>query len=297
MSLPTRSAPKRPFRFGRQRSTVLTVALIAVAAYFLIPLLWLVISSTKSNADLFSTFGFSFGRSFDFVDNVISVFTYGDGIFGRWLGNTALYAIGSALGAAILTTAAGYAFAMYRFPGDRIMYGSLLAAVMVPTTALAIPTYLLFATVGLTNTPFAVILPSLVSPFAVYLMRVFAAEAIPPTLIEAARIDGAGELRIFWQIAIRLLTPGIVTVFLFTLVATWNNYFLPLIMLSDDSLYPVTLGLAQWQAISEGGGGVSEALYANVITGSLLSVIPLIVAFLYLQKYWVSGLAAGSVKE
>lgn len=280
-----------------RRSNVLSIALWVVALYFLLPLVWLAVASTKSNADLFSTFGYAFGRTFAFFDNVVNVFTWSRGDYGRWLLNTLIYALVSAVGAAALTTAAGYAFAMYRFPGDRFMFNSLLAAIMVPTTALAIPTYLLFAGVGMTNTPFAIILPSLVSPFAVYLMRIFAADAVSPTLLEAARIDGASEMRIFFQIGLPLLGPGIVTVFLFTLVATWNNYFLPLIMLSDDSLYPVTVGLAQWRAASMGGGSTTDALYANVVTGSFLSVVPLIVAFLFLQRYWVSGLSAGSVKE
>jgi multiple sugar transport system permease protein len=258
-----------------RRSNVLSIALWVVALYFLLPLVWLAVASTKSNADLFSTFGYAFGRTFAFFDNVVNVFAWSRGDYGRWLLNTLIYALVSAVGG-----------------GARTM-----AAIMVPTTALAIPTYLLFAGVGMTNTPFAIILPSLVSPFAVYLMRIFAADAVSPTLLEAARIDGASEMRIFFQIGLPLLGPGIVTVFLFTLVATWNNYFLPLIMLSDDSLYPVTVGLAQWRAASMGGGSTTDALYANVVTGSFLSVVPLIVAFLFLQRYWVSGLSAGSVKE
>jgi multiple sugar transport system permease protein len=166
---------------------------------------------------------------------------------------------------------------------------------MVPLTALAIPTYLLFSDAGITNTPWAVILPSLVSPFGVYLVRVYASDAVPDALLEAARVDGAGELRIFWQIAFRQLMPGIVTVFLFSLVATWNNYFLPLIMLNSSQLYPLTVGLAQWQAASAAGGG-AKVLFSTVITGSLVSVVPLIIAFIYLQRYWRTGLATGSVK-
>jgi multiple sugar transport system permease protein len=127
-------------------------------------------------------------------------------------------------------------------------------------------------------------------------MRVYAADAIPSSLLEAARVDGAGEYRIFFQVSLRLLGPGIVTVFLVALVSTWNNYFLPLIMLSNPKLFPLTVGLAQLQAASEGGGG-SEALFSTVITGSLVSIVPLVIAFLYLQRYWQSGLATGGVKE
>ena len=126
-------------------------------------------------------------------------------------------------------------------------------------------------------------------------MRVYSADAIPDDLIEAARVDGAGEFRIFWQVGLRLLGPALVTVFLFSLVATWNNYFLPLIMLNTSELYPVTVGLAQIQAAASAGGG-SQALFSTVITGSFVSILPLIIAFLVLQRYWQSGLATGSVK-
>jgi multiple sugar transport system permease protein len=138
----------------------------------------------------------------------------------------------------------------------------------------------------------------LVSPFGLYLMRVYTQDAVPDSLLEAARIDGAGELRIFFTIVLRLLAPGLVTVLLFTLVATWNNYFLPLIMLNDPNLFPITVGLAQWQAESAaGGGGSTGEQLPLVLTGSLLSIIPLIAAFLLLQRYWRSGLATGGVKE
>jgi multiple sugar transport system permease protein len=158
-----------------------------------------------------------------------------------------------------------------------------------------VPTYLLFARAGLTDTYLAIILPSLATPFGVFLMRVYAADAVDNALIEAARVDGVGELRIFFTVALRLLLPGSVTVLLFSLVATWNNYFLPLIMLNTQEKFPLTVGLALWQSTAAGGSG-SRALFSTVITGSLLSIIPLVVAFLFLQRYWQSGLATGGVK-
>ena len=264
--------------------------------YFIVPIAWLFISSTKDNSDLFTTFGLWFGRDFSLFANIVDVFTYNDGIYLRWALNTVLYAGVSAIGASLLATMAGYAFAKYRFPGDKALFSITMGAIMIPLTALAIPTYLLFSSMGITNTPWAVILPSLVSPFSVFLMRVYAAGAVPDSLIEAARMDGAGEIRIFWQVGIRLLGPGIVTVMLFTLVATWNNYFLPLIMLNSGQLLPLTVGLAQQQATSAAGGG-AQALFSTVITGSFVSIIPLIIAFLYLQRYWQTGLATGGVKD
>ncbi|MEV6493755.1 carbohydrate ABC transporter permease [Actinoplanes sp. NPDC051633] len=280
----------------RRRSNLLTIGMLALLIYFLLPLFWLVVASTKTTGDLFSSFGLWFAGNVNLFDNIRDTFAYGDGVYGRWMLNTLFYSLVSAGGAAFLAALGGYGFAKYRFRGNGPLFGVVLASVMVPTTALAIPTYLLFSKIGLVNTPWAIILPSLVSPFGLYLMRIYAQDAIPDTLIEAGRIDGASEMGIFFKIVLRSLAPGIVTVLLFTLVATWNNYFLPLIMLNDPDLYPITVGLAAWSSQSVGGGGSTGELLALVVTGSMLSVLPLIAAFLLLQRYWESGLSAGSVK-
>ncbi len=189
----------------------------------------------------------------------------------------------------------GYGLAKFDFPGKRAVFAIVIGAVAVPGTALAVPTFLMFSRMGLTNTPWAVIIPSLISPFGLYLMWTFASEAIPTELMEAARVDGASEFKTFWKICLPLLAPGIVTVLLFAIVATWNNYFLPLIMLRDPDWYPLTLGLNAWNAQAATAGG--EAIFNLVITGSLLTILPLIAAFLLLQRYWQSGLSAGGVKE
>jgi len=279
-----------------RRSNVLTLGMVALLIYFLLPLFWLFVASTKTVGDLFSSFGLWFASDFSLLSNIRETVTNGGWVFSRWMGNTVFYSVVSAGGAAFLCALGGYGFAKYRFRGNGAMFGLVLGAIMVPTTALAIPTYLLFSKASLVNTPWAIILPSLVSPFGLYLMRIYAQDAVPDGIIEAARIDGAGEFRIFFQVALRMLAPGIVTVLLFTLVATWNNYFLPLIMLNNPDLYPITLGLAQWSSQASAGGGTTGAVLSLVITGSCLSVIPLIAAFLLLQRYWQSGLSTGSVK-
>ncbi len=173
-----------------------------------------------------------------------------------------------------------WAFAKYRFPGRLVLFGFIIGTIMIPTTALAIPTCLVFSAVGMTNTPLSIILPSLISPIGLYLVWIYAVTAIPDSVIEAARIDGAGELRILTTIGLRLMAPAIVTVFLFALVATWNNYLLPLIMLNDDTLYPLSVGLTQ---------------SGNAITASLIAMAPLVVAFLVLQRFWRNGLGAGAM--
>lgn len=288
-------AARVPSSGARRPGWLPTVIMVAFFVYFMIPLAWLVIASTKDNADLFSTFGFWFSHHFDLFGNIRAVFAYSNGVFLRWMLNSLIYAVVSASGASFLATAAGYGFAKYQFPAKGLMLGVIVGAIAVPTTALAIPTYLLFSKIGIVNTPWAIILPSLINPIGVYLMRVYASESIPDSLIESGRLDGASEVGIFLRIGLRMLVPGLITVFLFSLVSTWNNYFLPLVMLNNPRLYPITVGLAQMNATANNGGG-SQALFSVVVTGSLLSIIPLIIAFLLLQRFWQTGLSAGAVK-
>jgi len=289
-----RSKPRSGTPLEPRRSVTLTLLCGLVLLYSLVPLLWLVLNATKTQPDLFSSFGLWFGDHFSLWDNVKTTFTYDNGIFLRWLGNTVLYVVVGAGGATLLATLAGYALAKFEFAGRRTVIAVVIGAVAVPGTALAMPTFLLFSKLGLTNTPWAIIIPSLVSPFGLYLMWTFARQAIPDEIQEAARMDGASEIRIFFQICLPLLAPGVVTVLLFTMVATWNNYFLPLIMLKDPHWYPLTLGLNAWNQQASTAGG--EAIFNLVITGSLVTILPLIVAFLFLQRFWQSGLAAGGVK-
>jgi multiple sugar transport system permease protein len=279
----------------KRHSLTLNLLMTVMLLYALLPLFWLIVNSTKNQKALFTTFGLWFGGPFSLWSNIHQVLTYDNGIFLRWLGNTLLYVVVGAGGATFLATIAGYGLAKYRFPGRRAVFAVVLGAVAVPGTALAVPTFLFFSDLHLTNTPWAVILPSLVSPFGLYLIWVYAQDAVPAELLDAARIDGAGEFRTFFRISLRLLAPGVVTVLLFTIVATWNNYFLPLIMLSQPTWYPLTVGLNDWNIQSYTAGG--QAIYNLVITGSLLTVIPIMIAFLILQRYWRSGLAAGSVKQ
>ncbi len=283
-------------RTGWTRRNLATAFLLVLLVYFLLPFFWLIVSTTKTNQELFTTFGLWFASDFNFYHNLSDLFTHDNGVFLTWLWNTTYYAVISAVGASLIATMAGYAFAKFQFPGRTPVFAIILGSIMVPGTALVIPIYLLLSKVGLINTPLAVILPSLVSPLGVYLMRIYAEQAVPDELLDAARVDGAGEIRIFRSVALRLLAPGFVTVLLFSFVATWNNYFLPLLVLSDPTYYPLTLGLASWNAQASANGG-AQLLYTLVVTGALVSIVPLIVAFLFLQRFWQGGLSFGSVKS
>ena len=279
----------------QRKRGVNTALLFIFLIYSFLPLFYLIVSSTKSNAELFSTFGLWFTSSFHLFSNLQEVFTHDGGIYLTWLWNTAYYSIVSAVGATFLATIAGYAFAKFRFRGRTLLFALILGSIMIPQTALAIPTYLLLSKVALVNTPLAFILPSLVFPFGVYLMRVYAEQSIPDDLLDAARVDGAGEFRIFFRVALRILAPGFVTVLLFSFVFTWNNYFLPLIVLQEPALYTITVGLDAWNSQASAGGG-AQALFPLVITGSLVGIVPIIFAFLFLQRFWQGGLTFGSLK-
>jgi multiple sugar transport system permease protein len=271
------------------------VFLFVCLGYFILPLFWLLISSTKTNAGLFNSFGFWFAKDFGLAQNLKDLFTYQDAAFIGWMKNTAIYAISAAVGSSLISALAGYAFSQYRFAGRSLLFGIVLASVFVPGTVFAIPLYLLISKTGLSGSLLAVILPTLISPFGVYLMRIYAEQAIPVELLDAARIDGAGEFRIFATIAFRLLLPGYVTVLLFAFVGAWNNYFLPLLVLGKSEVYPVTVGLAYWNSLA-GQLSTHQILYPLIITGSVVGTLPVMILFLFLQRYWQNGLALGSIK-
>jgi multiple sugar transport system permease protein len=274
----------------RSRVTVAVVLGLATL-YFLLPVYWLCVAATKSTGDLFGSFGLWFSHP-SLIGNLRRVVTYDGHIYLRWFVNSLIYAgIGGAV-ATLFAAAGGYALAKYRLPGREFVFNAILIGVLVPGTALALPLYLLFSKLGLANTYWAVLLPSFVSPFGLYLCRIYAAAAVPDELIEAARIDGAGELRIFTKFGLRIMRPALITIFLFQSIGIWNNYFLPLVMLSSPKLYPVTLGLTSWQGFADR----QPALYQLTVGGAFLSVIPLMLAIVILQRLWRTGLTAGSVK-
>jgi multiple sugar transport system permease protein len=269
---------------------IATVILLLGALYCLLPVFWVLTASTKDGSELFSTF--TFAPSSHLWDNIVELTAYRDGVFWRWMVNTALYAGVGALLSTYVSALSGYVLAKFTFPGKSTVFSVLLMGVLVPGVILAIPQYFLFAQVGLTNTYWSVLLPQIISPYGIYLARIYAAASVPTDVLEAARTEGAGEMRIFSTIATSMMLPGLVTIFLFQFVAIWNNFLLPYIMLGDDKLFPITVGL---NGLLNQGATV-PALYTLVITGALLSVIPLIAMFLLLQRFWRVDLAAGAVK-
>ena len=262
-----------------------------LAIYFLLPIYFLVVAATKPQGDLASTFGLAFSH-FNLFQNLSTLFGQGNGIFAVWALNSVIYAVLGAAVGTLISALCGYALAKFRFRGREFLFSVILGGVLVPTTALALPLFLLFSAAGLVNTYLAVFLPSIVSPFGVYLARIFASSAVPEEILESARLDGASEFRTFFSVAFKLMTPSLVTVFLFQFVGIWNNFFLPMVMLQKETLFPITLGLYEWN----GQTARIPLLQESVITGALVSIVPVIIVFILLQRFWRTGLAAGAVK-
>ena len=259
--------------------TITIVVLVFALIYFLFPIYWAIIASTKTPSQMTGSNGLWFAVGLSDLPAAIAK-NYGTligwtrGQFWRWVLNSLIYSGVSALVGTLVAVMAGYATAKFNFKGKN----------------LAIPQYSIFHAMHLTNTMLSIIIPCCVSPFGFFLGRVYAQTSVPNELLEAARIDGASEARIFFTIVLRILAPAMVTIFLFLFVATWNNFLLPLMMVSSDTLKPVTLGLY---------GMVSLATFTDrgaLMMGALLGVLPVIVLFLGLQRYWQAGLAAGAVK-
>lgn len=287
ISTPARRS-KNPGLLGSKLAVNALLGLMAL--YTLIPLWWLFVSATKANGYLYTGAPLWFSH-FDLMANIKAVFSYDGGVFSTWVANSALYSLVGATVSTLLSAMAGYALTKYDFRGREAAFNVILASVLIPAPMFALPLFLLMAKLNLTDTYWSVLLPSCVSPFGVYLSRIYAASSVPDELLESARLEGAGEWRTFFKIAMPLMGPALVTVFLFQFVTIWNNYLLPSLMLNDASRLPVTVGLVQWR--SEFANGIPPLL---PITGAFISLIPLITAFVCLQRFWRKGLTAGAVK-
>ncbi|MFE6970819.1 carbohydrate ABC transporter permease [Isoptericola sp. NPDC057653] len=293
MSAPrTAVRPRRDSVETTLRSRVLvTGVLVLTSAYFLFPLWWLLVAATKDAGYTFAGNPLWFSH-FDLFGNIADLFAYKNGIFAAWMGNAALYSIVGAGIGTLVAAATGYAVAKFEFPGRGVLFAVVLGAVLVPKVLFTLPLFLMFSQVGIVNTYLAVLLPSIVSPFGVYLARVFAAQSVPDEVVEAARLDGAAEGKIFFGVSLRMMSPALVTIFLFQFVEIWNNFLLPSQVLIDENLKPVTVGLVTWNALVQSG----QIERHMVIIGAFVAVVPLIVAFLSLQRFWRSGLATGALK-
>lgn len=276
----------------RGRGLVPTAVLVLGALYCLFPVYWLLSASTKRSSELFTTPSFIPSFTGGFAENVQGLTSFAGGAFWTWSMNSLIYAGGGALGATAIAALAGFALGKYQFRGKRLVLGYVLLGVLVPGVILAIPQYLLMSQIGLAGTYWSILLPTMISPFSIYLAWVFTMSAIPDEVLESGRLDGAGEFRMFRSLAVPMLVPGLITVFLLQFVGIWNNFLLPFIMVTRRDLMPLTVGF--YSMMNQGTDQTN--VYNFVIMGCLLAITPLIALFLFLQRYWNLDLVSGSLK-
>ena len=280
--------PKKRAGFGWLPTAILVLG----AVYCLFPVLWILVASTKSRSELFATSTYVPDLGLGIVRNIGDLSSYEGGVFWQWMLNSVVYALIGGILASAVSACCGYALAKYRFRGAGALFNVILAGVLLPPIVLAIPQYLLLSKVGLSDSYAAVILPQLFNPYGIYLARIYANASVPDELLEAGRLDGAGEGALFLSVGLRLMGPGLITIFLLQFIAIWNNFLLPFVMLSSDNKFPLTVGL--YSLLQHGADEAS--LYSLVIVGTLLAVLPVIALFLSLQKYWKVDLVSGAVK-
>ncbi|MBD7986714.1 carbohydrate ABC transporter permease [Luteimonas sp. Sa2BVA3] len=275
----------RPVGGSRLQALLVNGALAAFALLALAPLAWMVSVS-------FMPMGEASGFPPPLLPSAVTLDNYRElfartGI-GRAFANSLLVSLGITLGSLAINTAAGYAFAKLRFRGRDRLFQALLAALVVPAQVAMLPLFLLMKQLGLVNTLGGVVVPALAGVFGIFLVRQYA-RSIPDALLEAARIDGAGELRIFVQVVLPMLKPVLVTLAIFSFMAAWNDFMWPLIVLADQGQYTLPVALA---ALSREHIMDVEMMMA----GAVVTVLPVLMLFLALQRWYMQGLLLGSVK-
>jgi multiple sugar transport system permease protein len=269
-----------------RRGIFVNLALIAGAALTLVPLLWMISASFMPPGQANSEPPVLLPNP-PTIGNYVTLFTRMN--VARNFRNSVVLALTVTIGSLLFNSMAGYAFAKLRFAGRNRLFGFLIGALAIPVQVAMLPLFLIVKGLGLVNTLWGVIVPGLAGIFGIFLIRQYAV-SIPDEVLEAARLDGAGEFRIYWKIVLPLLRPILVTLALFTFLGAWNDFLWPLVVLTDDSRYTLPVALANLV-----GEHVQDT--ELMMAGSVLTVLPVLLLFLLLQRYYVQGIMMGSVKE
>ena len=268
------------------RAAPLYAALTVGVIFTLLPLLWMVSASLMPAGEA-TALPPRFVPSAVTIEHYRALFTRLN--LARALANSTLLATAVTLISLLLNSLAGYAFAKLRFAGRDRLFRLLLGALVIPGQVATLPPFHMLRELGLINTYWGVIIPGMASIFGIFLVRQYAL-SIPASLLDAARIDGAGELRIYWSVVVPFCKPVLVTLAIFTFMGTWNDFLWPLIVLTDDDLQTLPVALANLL-----GEHVQDS--ELMMAGAVLTVLPIMVMFLSLQRYYIEGIVSGSVKE
>ncbi|MDN3029263.1 carbohydrate ABC transporter permease [Streptomyces sp. S.PB5] len=272
------TAPRRPLLYG---------ALILCALLTMLPFIWVVSGSLRSLDEIRADPGAWLPHDLTFENFTRLFATEG---FGRFLTNSIVVAAVVVLGNIVAASAAGYALAKLDFAGRRLAFGAVMAALMVPLTALFVPQLVITVDMGLADTLTGIALPSAALPLSVFIMRQYAL-SIPDELLEAARIDGAGEFRIFFRIFLPLAGPAVATITIMSFLSSWNNFIWPLIVAQSMDTYTLPVGLA---ATSQAASHVTD--YGLMLAGAIVVMLPVLVLFLFLQRHFVRGIAGTGMR-
>lgn len=276
------------------------VILLAMAAAFATPLVWLVLAPTKTESELTTLAPLAFGSLDNAAQAWSNLMSFNHGQLLVWLVNSIWYSVAGVAIAIVASIPAGYALAMFGFRGRRMLLLLTLIGMILPTAATVIPIYRELALVGLTNTSWAVILPSAFFPFGVYLTYLHFQTSLPREIVEAAKVDGASDARIFWSVGLPLARPAVALVTFFAFVATWNNYFLPYVMLVNDKLYTLQLGIATLlnsaPVINSANQSDLPIHKPEAALAALVAIVPIAIFFLAFQRVIGQGVLAGAVK-
>jgi len=279
------------------------VILAAFAAFFAVPIVWLVLAPTKSDGALVTSAPLRFGAFHQVALAWRHLDSFSNHIYRTWIGNSLLYAFGAT--AIVLLTAipAGYGLAFGNFRGRKTVLTLTLVVMIMPAAALVLPIFLELNSVHLIGSVLSVILPFAFFPFGVYLAYIYYSTAIPPELLDAARVDGCGEWSAFLRVVLPLAKPVVSLVFFFSFVADWNNFFLPYAVLANSSQYPIQVGLSNLLSSTPsfnpavGGGGQQVGIFRpELALATLLAVVPIAIVFVLSQRSLVRGLLVGAVK-
>ncbi|HEY9366793.1 MAG TPA: carbohydrate ABC transporter permease [Agromyces sp.] len=273
-------------RGRRTKSLVLTTVIAAGAVLMLLPFYWLIIATTYPSREIFaSPPNVLPGPAF--FDNLSGLLS--DTLFGRAIGNSVLVASVYTLLGLVVCTAAGYAFAKFEFRGRGLLFGAVLITLALPSQVTLVPLFQIMVTLGWLDTYQALILPNLALPFGIFLMRQ-TMQAVPDELLQAARVDGAGEFRVFSRIVLPTVRPALAALAIFLFLAQWNEFVYPLVVLRTPESFTIPVSLASLQ-------GIGTTDYGQLMMGTFLSVLPILVLFLFLQRHFVAGILAGAVKQ
>ena len=270
----------------RRLGIVLLYAALALGVVVaVLPMLWMISASLMPTGEA-NTFPPRFFPSAPTLEHYRTLFTRLN--LSRYLLNSALLATAVTLLSVLINSMAGYAFAKLRFRGRDRLFRVLLAAMVIPAQVAMLPLFLLLKRMGMVNSYAGVVVPAAASIFGIFLVRQYAL-SIPDDLLQAARIDGASEWRIYRSVVLPLLRPILVTLAVFTFMGTWNDFMWPLIVLSDSAKYTLPVALANLS-----GEHVQDT--ELMMAGAVLTVLPVMVAFVAMQRYYIEGIMMGSVK-